>query len=128
MCRFFLNRFPVCFNLFVFLFLVTPCIVVAVQFFLKWIPIKKRNLSSLLDVFLLVIYNIRTTWDTEKEKSCFKNIDTELFLVSNITFLTPACTLCVTFCFPLSKKLPKWRDLKVAEVYNFFRVKYLHLK
>ena len=30
-CRFFLNRFPVCFNLFVLLFLVTPCLVVAVQ-------------------------------------------------------------------------------------------------
>ena len=29
--RFFLNRFPVCFNLFVLLFLVTPCLVVAVQ-------------------------------------------------------------------------------------------------
>ena len=30
-CRFFLNRFPVCFNLFVLLFLVTPCLVVVVQ-------------------------------------------------------------------------------------------------
>ena len=28
---FFLNRFPVCFNLFTLLFLVTPCLVVAVQ-------------------------------------------------------------------------------------------------
>ena len=30
-CRFFLNRFPVCCNLFVLLFLVPPCLVVAVQ-------------------------------------------------------------------------------------------------
>ena len=30
-CRFFLNRFPVCFNLFVLPFLVTPCLVVAAQ-------------------------------------------------------------------------------------------------
>ena len=30
-CRFFLNRFPVCFNLFVLFFLVTPCLVVTVQ-------------------------------------------------------------------------------------------------
>ena len=30
-CRFFLKRFPVCFNLFVLPFLVTPCLVVAVQ-------------------------------------------------------------------------------------------------
>ena len=29
--RFFLNKFPACFNLFVFCFLVTPCLVVAVQ-------------------------------------------------------------------------------------------------
>ena len=32
---FFLNRFPVCFNLFVLLFLVTPCLVVAVQHFME---------------------------------------------------------------------------------------------
>ena len=30
-CRFFLKRFLVCFNLFVLLFLVTPCLVVAAQ-------------------------------------------------------------------------------------------------
>ena len=30
-CRFFLKRFPVCFNPFVLLFLVSPCLVVAVQ-------------------------------------------------------------------------------------------------
>ena len=30
-CRFFLIRFPVCFNLFVLLFLDTPCLIVAVQ-------------------------------------------------------------------------------------------------
>ena len=39
-CRFCLNRFPVCFNPFVLLFLVTPClIVVAVQPCMDWIPI-----------------------------------------------------------------------------------------
>ena len=30
-CRFFLNRFSVCFNLFVLLFFVTPCLIVDVQ-------------------------------------------------------------------------------------------------
>ena len=34
-CRFFLKRFPVCCNLFVLLFLVTPCLVVAVQPFVE---------------------------------------------------------------------------------------------
>ena len=39
-CRFFLNGFAVCFNLFVLLFLVTPCLVVAVQPCMEWISIK----------------------------------------------------------------------------------------
>ena len=43
-CRLFLNRFPVCFNLFVLLFLVTPCLIGAVQSRIEWIPIKKMHL------------------------------------------------------------------------------------
>ena len=39
-CRFFLNIFPVGFNLCVLLFLVTPCLVVAAQLCMEWIPIK----------------------------------------------------------------------------------------
>ena len=42
-CSFFLNRYPVCFNLFVLPFLVTPCLVMAVQPCMEWIPIKKNN-------------------------------------------------------------------------------------
>ena len=42
-CRFFLNRFPVCCNLLVALFLVTTCLVVAVQPCMELIPIKKKN-------------------------------------------------------------------------------------
>ena len=42
-CRFFLNRFPICCNPFVLLFLVTPCPVVAVQLCMEWITIKKKN-------------------------------------------------------------------------------------
>ena len=41
-CRFFLNRSPVCFNLFVLLFLVTPCLIVTFQPCMEWIPIKKN--------------------------------------------------------------------------------------
>ena len=37
---FFVKRFPVSFNLFVLLLLVTPCLVVAVQPCIEWIPIK----------------------------------------------------------------------------------------
>ena len=42
-CGFFLNTFPVCFNFFVLLFLVTPCLVVAVQPSMARILIKKKK-------------------------------------------------------------------------------------
>ena len=41
--RFFLNRYPVCFNLFVLTFLVTPCLLVAVRPCMEWISIRKRK-------------------------------------------------------------------------------------
>ena len=46
-CRFFLNIFSVCWNLFCASFLVTPCLVVAVQPCMEWISIffKKKALS-----------------------------------------------------------------------------------
>ena len=44
---FFLTRFSVCFKIFMILFLVTPCPIVAVQLWMEWIPIfylkKMRN-------------------------------------------------------------------------------------
>ena len=49
-CRFFLNRFPLCFNLFVLLFLVRVCLVVAIQPCMEWNPIKKKIGRSLLRV------------------------------------------------------------------------------
>ena len=45
-CRFSLVRFPVCFNLFMLLFLVTPCLAVAVQLCTEWIPIKKKSIND----------------------------------------------------------------------------------
>ena len=36
-------RFPVCFTLFALLFLVTPCLVVAVQSCMEWTPVKKKG-------------------------------------------------------------------------------------
>ena len=42
-CSFFLNSFPVAFNLLVFLFPVTPCLIVAVQPCMEWIPFKEIN-------------------------------------------------------------------------------------
>ena len=64
MITFFLNGFPVCRNLFVLLFLVTSCLVVAVQPYMEWIAIKKNsqgiasisiirmNVSVLLNTYL----------------------------------------------------------------------------
>ena len=43
-CRLLLKIFPVCFNLFVLLFLVTSCLAVAVQPGMEWIPVKKIEL------------------------------------------------------------------------------------
>ena len=37
--RFFLKRFPACFNLFVLLFVITQCFLVAFQSCMEWIPI-----------------------------------------------------------------------------------------
>ena len=53
-CRFFLNRFPVCLNLFVFLVLVTPCLV-AVQSCMEWIPIKRRKKKLFVDFWHWVL-------------------------------------------------------------------------
>ena len=50
-CRFFLNRFFVCCNLFVLLFLVTPCVVVAVQSCMEGIPIKKNKVKPSWEIF-----------------------------------------------------------------------------
>ena len=44
-CGFFLKRFPLCFNLFVLLLLVTPRLVVAVQPCMKWIPMKEEIIN-----------------------------------------------------------------------------------
>ena len=42
-CWFFLNIFLVLFNLLALLILVTPCLVVASQPYLEWIPIKEKS-------------------------------------------------------------------------------------
>ena len=49
-CRFFLNRFPVYLNSFVFLFLVTSCLVVAVQ------PCIKKDHRSKETIYLALLY------------------------------------------------------------------------
>ena len=48
-----LCRFPVCFNLFVLLFLVTPCLIVAVQPCMEKIPIKKNWFLNFFPPFFL---------------------------------------------------------------------------
>ena len=53
-CRLFLNRFRLCLNLFVILFVVIPCLVVAVQPCIEWIPI----LRSVRVELVYIQYNI----------------------------------------------------------------------
>ena len=65
-CRLFLNRFPVCLNFFLFLCLVSPCLVVAVHPCMEWIPIKKKEnrmkcptwkrLTSSFGIFFYLIF------------------------------------------------------------------------
>ena len=60
--RFFLNRFPVYFNLFVLLFLVTPCLVVAAEPCIKGILINKKTsplLGNILGYFGLRLHVLR---------------------------------------------------------------------
>ena len=51
-CRFFLKRFPVCFNLFVLLFQVAPCLVVAIQPCKELIFFFKKNIIRLIQAYL----------------------------------------------------------------------------
>ena len=55
-CRFLLNRLSVCCNLFVLHFLVIPCLIVAVQPCMEWIPVKKTY------IVLFMVINILTDW------------------------------------------------------------------
>ena len=61
--RFFLNIFSVCLNLFVILFLVTPCLVVAVRPCMEWIPILKKALTA-----------FTVLWNCLKDYLCYKTI------------------------------------------------------
>ena len=58
-CRFFLNRFLVCFNLFVLLFVVTPSLAVVVQLCMEWITIHDNKevlyLNLNLDPFFFLV-------------------------------------------------------------------------
>ena len=47
------NRFPVCFNLFVFLFLLTPCIVVRWLFSLAWSESHLKKIVNMKGCVLL---------------------------------------------------------------------------
>ena len=53
-CSFFLNRFPVYFNLFVLLFPVAPCLLVALQPCMERIPIKRVYSMQIFIVSLLM--------------------------------------------------------------------------
>ena len=61
--RFFLNIFSVCLNLFVILFLVTPCLVVAVRPCMEWISILKKALTA-----------FTVLWNCLKDYLCYKTI------------------------------------------------------
>ena len=56
--RFFLTRFPVCFNLFVLRLVVTLCFIVIVQLCMEWTPIEKETCSA-LDILSILILKFK---------------------------------------------------------------------
>ena len=64
-CRFFLKRFPFCFNLFA----VPPCLAVVIQPCIEWILIKK----DLYTISFIPCINI-PTWIAQNLETCIDNI------------------------------------------------------
>ena len=59
---FFLKRFPLCFNLFVLLFLVTPWLAVAVQPCMEWIPVFKKYVMRPCNLLRFKLSPLGTLW------------------------------------------------------------------
>ena len=85
-CRFLLNKFPECFNLFVLFFLVSLCLIVAAQPCMKWIPIKKKSYKS---SSYLVIMTDSFHWclqknqnNTDQRCSVFRETTKIIFLLA----------------------------------------------
>ena len=61
---FFLNRFRVCCYLFLLLFLVTPCLALAVEPCMEWIPIEKKECFSITNNgFKSRLCHLKAFWD-----------------------------------------------------------------
>ena len=71
--RSFLIRFPVCLNLFSFLFLVTPCLVVAVQSCMELSPIKKIKGKSKRTFNQDIKVQITTKGIKKEDRPCMKS-------------------------------------------------------
>ena len=97
-----------CSNLFVLLFLVTPCIVVAVQSCMEWIPIKKNgkgnpNYQGILNWILQILH-----YHCSKQH---KNIENLLFIKQNIVI-----SCCRSLCL-LRLVLPS--SFWTADIFQF---------
>ena len=85
-CMFFLKRFLVCFNLFVLLFLVTSCLIVAVQSCMEWIPILKKHIS-ICDASETSVYVPNFTFRQFQWLVCILLVLNVLFLLNDIVLV-----------------------------------------
>ena len=122
-CRLFRNRFPVCLNIFVFLFLLTPCLVVAFQPCMEWIPIKKK--SSNLHIWV----NIFGKYQANNKRYFRLNLGCHLWLLGvSLIFACVEGTIKTSSCFSqFSKKLnklnlftPIWIKTSVSRIFRSF--------
>ena len=83
-----------CFNIFVLLFLVTPCLIVAVQPCMEWIPIKRKKkektnkqcFKASLRKKICFFQKLEVCFKSLKLKASFKKMETFVYIYSSFLF------------------------------------------
>ena len=83
-----------CFNIFVLLFLVTPCLIVAVQPCMEWIPIKRKKkkktnkqcFKASLRKKICFFQKLQACFKSLKLKASFKKMETFVYIYSSFLF------------------------------------------
>ena len=96
-----LNRFLVCFNLFVLLFLVIPWLVVAVQLCMAWIPNKKKfswwsmfHVNIVIGFGVMTVTNRKPTWGEIKISLVLIRVKKVVFNSSNSNVWKAKLAMC----------------------------------
>ena len=100
--RHLVNRFPICCNLFVLLFLVTLFLVVAVRPCMEWITIKKKKRSccwniTCLDVYLAMLFLLSSCYSlllsNQNQSACY-SISQQVYDKQRKSFLRGDLYVC----------------------------------